>query len=171
MTKPAAPADSTGYDTEHESFRIHVTLGQTCGCGCKHPTNEGRSFVQGHDQRLIGILTRWAHTEISFEDGGMLVTTDARGYAARVFSPSGMDKLERSLARIKAAFVAPGVDAAPETPVPATDGVGGEVRAKIGRGVYSATIMSVDAAGAPSVLRYTVKSSGAKKDTTIFTLV
>lgn len=88
-------------DPEDDSFRIEVAIGLTCGCGCGEKTNAGRNFVQGHDQRLIGILAAHRTEEISFTDGDMLITTSATGYGARVFSPAGLAKLERAIARVR----------------------------------------------------------------------
>jgi hypothetical protein len=81
--------DEPGYDgvilvqvREGDTAETVGQLIQTCACGCLAAVREGRTFVQGHDQRLRGILTRahLAGVEVTRMDGSA-ITSSAMQYA------------------------------------------------------------------------------------------
>lgn len=89
--------DRTGLSIETDT--------DTCACGCGEKVRTKRNgapatrFRQGDDQRLLGLLIRaeLAGQEVHVREGGTLYTSDAEGYARRVFSERGLAKFRRSL--------------------------------------------------------------------------
>lgn len=60
-----------------------------CGCGCGAATKPGRSFCQGHDAKLHGVLARALRegaTEATLADGRVVVIAEA--YEARGWQPA-----------------------------------------------------------------------------------
>lgn len=78
----------------HGDFRL-------CGCGCKGKVaSSKRTFMQGHDQALIGKLTRAAlrGDDVAVADGGMLISGEALSMAAHLgLSQHGIAKLTRAI--------------------------------------------------------------------------
>jgi hypothetical protein len=77
----------------HGDFRF-------CNCGCMGKVaNSKRLFIQGHDQRLIGILTRAAvnGAEVHLRTGGTMTSGDALGIASHLLNVRGQEKLRRAV--------------------------------------------------------------------------
>lgn len=163
--RPSGDDPTSVPDDEFAGLRIEVTIGSTCACGCGDKTSAGRSFVQGHDQRLIGLLAANHAQEVQFADGGMLITTDAIGYAARVFSSAGLAKLDRAIDRAKVAPVASrsAVRTARQAPAEPATALGAEVTIKVGRHTYPATVAGMNQAGKITAVQYVQKTTGATK--------
>jgi hypothetical protein len=146
-----------GLDEDIPEFELAVGR---CSCGCDQSTSKNARFVQGHDQRLIGILARIAAAgdEVGFMVEGTTHTTNVVGFAARVFSSAGMAKLQRSIEVAKAKPAEPRVD------------LGTAVRVKVGRHEYDAAVHGMSQAGKVTAVRYAVKS-GEEKVTERFTIL
>jgi hypothetical protein len=149
-----------------QELTIEIGLGQ-CACGCGDKTNKGRNFVQGHDQRLVGILVAHRLDEVAYIDGGMRVGTDVRGYGARVFSEVGLAKLDRAIAR--AAGLPDGklnvlVPAPAEVKTEPEHSIGAIVAVKVGRHVYDdAQVVGMDQAGKITAVEYMLKSGPGRR--------
>lgn len=169
---PTAVRDyDDGEDEPESGFRIQTSIGQTCACGCGTKTNSGRNFTQGHDQRLIGVLAQVNQSgrEVEFVDGGMLITTDAAGYGARVFSEFGMAKLQRAIkrasdnaAKTPRRTAVRTVAVRPEAPKVPELALGALVRAKVGRHEYDATVAGMNQAGKVTAIKYQLRSGADK---------
>lgn len=74
---------------------------RTCACGCGRRVAGKVRFVQGHDQRLIGILVRASRNgqEIHERSGGVMVPGEPIGYARRVLTGNGVAKLVAAINR------------------------------------------------------------------------
>jgi hypothetical protein len=114
----------------HGDFRL-------CGCGCKEKVaSSKRTFKQGHDQRLVGILTRAAlrGDDVAVQSGGVLISGEALGMAAHLgLSQHGIAKLNKAVEAGQAKR-----DRKPATPKQNPTERG---QVKIGRWFYSATRM------------------------------
>lgn len=148
---------ATGYYYQ-EFDRTPIQIGdetfKACACGCRNGvTNAKRNFQPGHDQRLMGILVKGARAgigEVSWTDGGMLVSGTAWDYASRVLSETGIAKLEAYLAtepkRARRGTATP----VEEAPV-----LSSAIRVKVGRWEYDARVIERDADGTPVEVEFT----------------
>lgn len=104
--KPRAPKATTNDPYDNNDGQAELVIKPGCGCGCGEPANSGRTFLQGHDQALIGRLARLkaagGQVRWNTSDAGEFVD-EPLAYGARVFSEGGMAKLERALANGTAA--------------------------------------------------------------------
>ena len=160
-----------GLDEDIPEFELAVGR---CSCGCDQSTSKNARFVQGHDQRLIGILARIAAAgdEVGFMVEGTTHTTNVVGFAARVFSSAGMAKLQRSIEVAKSKQRTQAHDAIQRAAKPAEPRVdlGTAVRVKVGRHEYDAAVHGMSQAGKVTAVRYAVKS-GEEKVTERFTIL
>lgn len=161
-----------------------------CACGCGFQvTNKKRNFIPGHDQRLMGILV-FAHRnglEVSWTDGGFLISGSPVDYARLVLSETGQAKLGRYMAtepkrtrKTRAAGVetadvavevADGADipALGDDEAPSIEGAE-QITVKIGRWEKEAIVTDRDQEGNPFEVQYN-DAKGNPVVTTKFKLV
>jgi len=106
---PGADLDETGRPIGVDGVILVTDDGKgnrTCSCGCGRRIAGKVHFVQGHDQRLIGILTRAARNgqEVTERSGGVMTHGSAETYARRVLTGAGVAKL---IAAVKRPVAAP----------------------------------------------------------------
>lgn len=102
---PNIPADedNPGVDEGAVVLLVGYANGGTfklCGCGCSGKASSSkRTFLQGHDQRLIGILTRayLNSAGVAAIDGGSIISGDAWSYARRTLTDRGLLKLDHAI--------------------------------------------------------------------------
>ncbi len=105
--------DAPGYDgvilsqvREGDTAETVGKLIATCACGCLAAVRENRTFVQGHDQRLRGILTRahLAGVEVT-RLVGSAITSSALEYAKQLdVEASGAKSWSGGLLQARAAL-------------------------------------------------------------------
>lgn len=171
---PAKDSSRGSKPTPEQGVVLVVEEGQ-CPCGCgQSPKSPKRTFVQGHDARLRGILTR-AHltgTSVTVITGGKAKTGTAlaaakpHAFATQVKEAAEREKEraaardQRAAERKQKAEEAKAAKAEKAKAVKPSDLKGQRFPVKAGRWTYEGTVTKV--AKGVATLEYETKNEGVK---------